>query len=1670
VDADQQHALLLAGVLLPPGADHAGDVPLEPVRARRYRHPALPGWTVVRLAGETAAAGEDRVLAVLGFDAGAAGDPLARTRRRGLGYVEWVLVHDPGRAGAALALAAEVERAARLAPSRPLAATRVFEGLAGRVPTTHLPVLWEHAGRAFLAGGDRRRWAAAMFERAREAERVHGLRVDLTARHETCREFAVAGALRAGSVARHVAELRRHHPSPEAACRALLELAPRCVGGGAPPWSALPEQLRRAARLAGRDPDGEQARLLGELLALPATRLAAAGFWRRCRPTLVDMGRASAPVRGALLDLLPTPRHGHRGFYGWWLDLLDDAGALDALTVPAHEVPAGAGPASGAAGWLGRFVRCTHRRWWEPDVPAQLFTLLPRMARRLVADGEPVALRVERHGHATIDANVADACLEHGIPLADPGEADEINLHAWAASASAGGTHRELAFAAADPRFVPLLQEAVLDFCRRPGRQLDDLLTVPALRAVVGRALGDRVAGLGGGGGLARAADLLEELAGIASRRTFGRFPATHAALAATDLAVPLARTLRAGLLDELGWPALEAAVEELGGGELDFSASWPVLVVHDRVRAIAVGSGGRVAEHDLRLINPDHSFRRSVRYAGGQFLVRWYDHAREQEVAYWSGAPGETFPLVEYAGPYWPDGSAAGFAFLLPDGGRVAGGRALYPGDRTLAPEAHVCWDGETFWVLDGRGERDDRPALRELDPSTGERGQRSTPGFLAELRPGPGEALAPALCSVAPLPAGLDGTPLGTGGGLVGFRVAAGRGDGRQRVTIEGVDGRRLAGPDPDPEEPMLLSYHLARGVGPVGLVTLPGAAAPLLLSSVGRYSLALALWDAGLHGPVARVQVGAALTDHSAYDVEPRVQPAGTPFVVPSAFWHCLTPRDEAGSRVLRGVTVELAGELLAAALADLHPRPANEPAAVERMERTTAAVQRLLPAVSHPRLLRGVVGAVRSAALARLQLGALARRNAPPPGGSPAAMAVTDGGAAGRLGDDLLASALAGLGGPGSDHARALAPARRTAEQLHLLGAFFAGDLGPEAVEPSLRPVLPWAAMLGRAGAIAFRAASTATSNQDRAALLDLLELWARLPFSADPASFWTGRLHHWPELAGRSGRGAFAVLAEHPGPSALSYPLPRAGGRVFVERRSGEASALPAGAEVAETRRVQAGWGTPAQLAAFLRLVRARGPVRWDPAVPEALADRTGLTRPEAALLWAGLPGVDAGDEEHDVLGPQRRRLLGVRAVEAAAAGERLRRLDLDRRYELLHAAVPGDPARLWAPLGRGPDDESSPVARLAAAWVRIVGRQRRVPEDALADATMLGESMSAYRGWPGRPAISLLELLVDPAAEPALVEDRDWRLDDSTGRLVLHAGGVEDDMGALLVELAVVLPWAFATRPVGDPLRARLPEALTLARSRLAHPGLLLQGPMVRGSGLADDGLTVPVARHQGWSMLCYRPALLGEHDARSRCFRHRLELQPRDPGRMPVVAIDLLRSRGYTAMADRVRSTPVPPGGYEADPSRSAPGTVAAARAAFGLGAGAAALYLQLLALLVPSDRNVRRWNRWTPARHRQAAAELLAAGLVVEARRPRAGRRVFLPGDWVPADRPDPPLEAWKLPLHRIALDPASGRPCGPLPRLLPLVPLHELFAAAWGRVEGGDRPRHRSSGGIA
>jgi hypothetical protein len=142
----------------------------------------------------------------------------------------------------------------------------------------------------------------------------------------------------------------------------------------------------------------------------------------------------------------------------------------------------------------------------------------------------------------------------------------------------------------------------------------------------------------------------------------------------------------------------------------------------------------------------------------------------------------------------------------------------------------------------------------------------------------------------------------------------------------------------------------------------------------------------------------------------------------------------------------------------------------------------------------------------------------------------------------------------------------------------------------------------------------------------------------------------------------------------------------------------------------------------------------------------------------------------------------------------------------------------------------------------------------------------------------------------------------------------------------------------------------------------------------------------------------------------------------------------------GYIACAERLAGRE----GYASDPLISAPEAVRDTASLLGVDAHAARLYLLLAALPKPTDRVVRMVTGMSKNAHDASSAQLLAAGLVVDAKRAGAGRNLFVPGAWVAG------MEEWKR-------SRSEGGPWGVVP-----LPPDQLYAGVLERLRGGDRPR--------
>jgi hypothetical protein len=440
---------------------------------------------------------------------------------------------------------------------------------------------------------------------------------------------------------------------------------------------------------------------------------------------------------------------------------------------------------------------------------------------------------------------------------------------------------------------------------------------------------------------------------------------------------------------------------------------------------------------------------------------------------------------------------------------------------------------------------------------------------------------------------------------------------------------------------------------------------------------------------------------------------------------------------------------------------------------------------------------------------------------------------------------------------------------------------------------------------------------------------------------------------------------------------------------------------------------------PAGAGELVRLVRENGPPTWDPQLATRLSEAAGISNAEAVYLLAGLPQeVKAAD-------------LGLSATLLDAAREALG--GYRQRGGGVDMLLPEDVATLWT--------DGPRLDLVVARRIEQHGRRKPIPDELLE---------LVHRAGLTRPG-SASELLHGIAN----ADTCRWL----NGTESFGAEGVA-------TAIAQAVPWLAYQLPLDHPLRAHLPGVLERARQRLRDPKCLISigyveekkvdrivaalgGNPTVGPDWIEVG-PVRIEAHDDWRTVQLVPALLsGPDDPVLPVLRTRLEeTESEFFTALRVLDGDLVSLELTPSTVDIT----VPH-----DPSRSAPELVAEVSGKTGLSADAATLYLQLLALPDPTDRNVARWTGWKPARLTAARKELAATEHVVEAKRTRAGRSLFLPGGWLALRAPHLPVERWKIPLLTLEEDGSSA-----LDVVVPVAPLPRLFELAWQRITAGDTPR--------
>ncbi|HZM78624.1 MAG TPA: hypothetical protein VFC19_23090 [Candidatus Limnocylindrales bacterium] len=1559
--------LMEAGAILP-GKAKAGSGQ-DTVTARRYTHKVLEK-TYVRLVGDTVGPAEDLSMEFLGFEIEAPPVPVGHGRRQALGFPAWALVNDPANGRHALALVKDMERLARVAKSKPGNAKEGYDALADRLggaAPQFLPTFWEQAGRAFLAA-DNQRMAGACFTLARRAEQVHGLPIDEERLREVHLEFAFAGALTAKMLTEFARGVMDRQPAP-AAYELVRTLAVRRVAGGLAPQVSLADELAKMAKAAKLDPEAEAQSVVGQLITFPAMARAPIAVWKGYRDALIKLAKREVSVRARLLEIMPEPPGYHTDGTEEWLELLEATGAIDLLTSDQSEVPAGR--------WVERLM--AHRQRRHVRRSARVLSLVERLVPRLLAEGRPVAIWDEHPWRAELD--VVDLCLAKGVPPAGD-NTHSFDVYGWAGDDAPGA--RDLTAIAADERLRPLLAKGVRDavYRMRTGSAIDSPpLPATAIAATFGAAglvevyrdVLEELATQASGGTVLSLDELLVELAPLWSPAGAALAPAAFEALRTLDVAAMLGHSLRSGLIEEYTLPGFEAAAAQKLN--LQFAEGWPALVVHDNRSAHIINPDGSVVEHIFRYPAAGSPFERGpygqtfCHPVDGDLLVRWGTSG--SVAGYWFSDPGEIFE-TNWSGLHRAWGVSGVSSLPLPGGGITRGGRPWHVGD-TKPPEQtfSVAGDGVNFW----RCEHITLPTggigwqWREFDPQTGAAGRVSVPSFFARPLPD-GATLVPQKCELRPAPADFAGSPLGWHDGLVGWRVAVLPGGGQ---LGESVDGRLI-----EWHAPSGVVGQLGRAPDLAGALRLPGDDVPRPVTAADSGGTDHTIWTAD--GRFPTVHCGPSAT-----------QP-------PLEHWHGFKPRDPRGSAALRAVDDALARKLLAGK--------------DKSRDKSRDKLGDKLGEVTDATLRAAVAELVERAAVLRDRLGGVEALLA----------AAGDAVEVETVSDEALRRAWKGLvtrdyyyynyGGPNADR-RDLLP------QLRAVGKLLAGkDCQPPPVEEPA-----WAGLLAGPGAAALRAASPITDDQDRAALAGLLTALAESGIIDGGYTLRAVTLKAKEELKEvkvlRAGGQTTVLLGEEKQwDSGVEHWL-----ITGFQRSPSSRFTLPPGMTL-EEEIVPGGWLGGARLLTFTQLLTKHGPAPWRPESVERLVKATGMTGPEAAMLLAGLPGLEGW--ESNFLTPQQRSLMGVNVSQARVARDGLKELSLEDRVALLDAAMPDNPVALWE---TGPD-----IDALARRWIALRGRRVAVPDQLVTEAAKV---------LPKQHVTDVLQAIAQPSPGSWLTTDgRTSRQGSHYMRTTLPDGGSGTPFdGGYAYSAAIALAWLAYHLPWGDPVRAALPAALELARQRLKNPDLLLgHGSYPDGQRPAGVGaaLVETQENYYGSTLVCVAPSRLDG---------------PGDPAlgfvdERTALALRLLLSR---ELADTV-AIPVGAQGDPRDPRIGLPELVPEAAKRLGVEDDAAAYYLQLLALPDPTDRNVLAWNGWKAPRLKAVQKALTDGGHVLAAKRERAGRPVFLPGGWLVNRAPSPPMETWKASLYT-----------GHKNLTLVTMPVVELFRTAWARVTSGDAPRY-------
>ncbi|TWT63842.1 hypothetical protein Pan54_46010 [Rubinisphaera italica] len=1642
----------------------------EEIVARDYRHPALGDRAVVRLTSDRLGEAEDLAMEFLGFETPKISKPIAIQQRRSLGFAAWALVNDPDNARYALNLVKRMKAAARKAKSKPGHAWDVYTELAkelGRSVRHFLPPYWEEVGRTYKDLGNQT-YAGRALTKSLEAERVHALESDRARRRDVVLEFVLAGCLAGKALSDYAGDLIDQYP-PEEAFRIFRDLCLRRTLGGMAPWAAMPKDFNKLAKNAGLDEKSEMESWLLEAIHAPAMGRTAHQFWKSCSKQCKNLVKRSPEFAVALLrHTKPETRYYGESKLWPWINLLEEWGTLEFLWEDEHK---GAPPlGEPIVEWFSRIIK------EQTPVPLRVLEMFENLIPRLILEDNPLSFSRE------IDLDLLEACLKSDVKVEVDDQAS-ITFDGWLiAEPDHKFRNQDPVLSIQDERYLPAIFGGLHDAlqCRgssRSGyyRQADWKRRSFPLAAGDRPAIKklwhdftDQIITSLEGSGLESFKQAKKQLKGVLWPQTLKLFPDLNKRLLAIDPSASLHLTLQAGIFDEYGIPAFDAAIDKHKlkirrerYGETNLYLTFPEIILVEGTYAYRIHPEGTIEKVELKL--PKGGTLRDLFPVGKDLGVEVRINHSDCRLI-WMSDPGQEFQ-IEYS---W--GRSVNRVATSMSEGRYFFGKSLCRAGQKSIPEfSEYLHDGENFWRVenhyDYRTSKHHEKVI-SIDPETGKELRESVPAWFEETDRGTVHFPASELLAA---PVGTENSPLGSKNGLLGWKAIR----LSDNVIIgEGIDGRTFTTKGME-------SY--AERIVPVALLNQPGTNRYLPVTTFNVRGGSYSIWDP--EGKTVITEISDCKTDSA----------SGQPTVLPILYWHLLKLRDEASSKSLRKITRKQSDLLLLSATKDReHAKSAKTLKDAEKSTHLRNAIAKFLPKAPE-RLVYGLLQVIKGA---EEQFHLFDEHRDLMMEESQKDVKET------TLVETNQVDQAAAHWDLDSIHYYNWHENASLLHHLKDVSEFLAGNRGSAEITPTN---YLWFNLLEsfplRCWSIFWKIQPSPILKKSSAEThwLEFLKFWNDLKLFQLPGTFSmmgaelqqksksssvneddeaiTGK-----SLTIQNGEDRFIIIAGYNYNTQLYHIL-----RYSTAKKPGN----PPGYKVFDCVSLPTR-DTYQQCKEFLKVVKANQELPLPSKEElEQVAESVGATPAEIGLIW--MCALNIHKHESNFLPSELRKKLGWKVIDTNAARQALKNINSEVLQKLLVAVIsPG----LAAPFA---EDRTPCLKAIEQTWK--LDMPKRLPLDATLQKRLSSISQAYRYQQPD------LESTLDVAADPKhpLLKPCEIVIDDSKNYekssyyyLGLFAKNKSESVAGveLYSSIARLIALVHNETPLGHGAREFMPALLKQVHTLFNSPKtLLLLRPLHiysydakkamtplewtnkhlgktkqdRKSGLNrySDELISAAADAKHHVFIAFHPASLKDSNSLAR-LRGLLEMEvgpervTGDPNSVSIV--NVLNSPGYEKISHAILGGTLSEDQWPQNPLLTAPKTVAGIQKKLKLSEDAAVLYAQVLALPDPTTANVRQWNDWTAARYKKAAGELVEKELVLDAKRSRAGRSIFLPGEWLDLKAPWLPIEAWKKDhLVDLALDIGLDFPIG---GPMVLRPYEDLFPAVWQRILDGDKPEYEEA----